>query len=394
VRRKAPALGLWTAAILLLAAGGCREKPAEPAAAETKPAETKKETKKGDVSPAKRDAALAAARVWIAPKVPIGSADFSVNTPGPKGFDPNADVDCRFSLEPIGGMTPKFYCKLPDGDTVKVKYGERPLPNGEVPAEIAATRLLTALGFPVDRMNRVRSVRCHGCPPLPQQALQCLEKGQSATICLVGVAPDRIVTFDHALIERPLEGDKIESTKDQGWSWYELDKISPKAGGSSRAELDALRLMAMLLAHWDNKGENQRLLCPEGAQRPDGTCRAPLAVIKDLGATFGPTRVDLDNWKKAPIWADAASCRVSMKTMPFEGATFEDVQISEAGRQFTLKLLRPLTRQQLNTLFDASGVAEFRRILGSRDEPQAWTEVFLAKVKQIASAGPCPRQPS
>ena len=108
------------------------------------------------------------------------------------------------------------------------------------------------------------------------------------------------MTFDKAVIERPLEGDKIEATKDQGWTWDELDKIDPKAGGSSRAEVDALRLIAILLAHWDNKGANQRLLCPPGAERPDGSCRAPVAAIKDLGATFGPKRVDLDKWKERP----------------------------------------------------------------------------------------------
>jgi hypothetical protein len=368
--------------MLALFAAGCREKPVEPTPAET--------SKKG-VPVSRREAALAAARVWIAPKVPIGSADFSVNTPGPKGFDANADVDCRFVLEPVGGTTPKFYCTLPDGDRVKVKYGERPLPNGEVPAEIVATRLLAALGFPTDRMNRVRSVRCRGCPPLPQQALQCLEKGEPAIVCLQGAAPERVMTFEHALIERPLEGDKIEATKDQGWSWNELEKIDPKAGGSSRAEVDALRLMAILLAHWDNKGPNQRLICPPGAERPDGSCRAPVAAIKDLGATFGPKRVDLNGWKQVPMWTDPASCRVSMKTLPFEGATFQDVQISEDGRRFALKLLRPLTPQQLNTLFEASGVAGFRTVLGAGHDAQAWADAFLDKVNQIASAGPCPQ---
>ena len=379
-----------TTALLALCASGCGDKPAQPVAE----AKSKTESKKKDTTSAERDAALKAARVWFAPKVPIGSADFSVNTPGPKGFDANADVDCRFSLEPVGGMTPKFYCTLPGGDTVKVKYGERPLPNGEVPAEIAATRLLAALGFPVDRMNRVRSVRCKGCPPLPQQALQCLEKGQPALVCLQGASPERTVTFDQVVIERSIEGDKIEATDDQGWSWYELDQIDPNAGGSSRAEVDALRLVAMLLAHWDNKGANQRLLCPEGAQRSDGSCGTPIAVIKDLGATFGPKRVDLDNWKKAPIWVDPAACRVSMKALPFEGATFGEAQISEAGRQFALELLRPLTRKQLDTLFDASGVAAFHGVLGKGNPPHAWTDAFLAKVEQIASAGPCPRIPS
>src|SRR6476661_3654972 len=50
------------------------------------------------------------------------------------------------------GATPKFACRLPDGDEVKVKYGRE---NGEVYAEVAASRLLWALGFGADRVYPV-----------------------------------------------------------------------------------------------------------------------------------------------------------------------------------------------------------------------------------------------
>ena len=287
-------------------------------------------------------------------------------------------------------MTPKFYVHAARRRQGQGEVRREAVPNGEVPAEITATRLLTALGFPTDRMNRVRSVKCRGCPPLPQQALKCLEKGEPAAVCLQGAAPDRVVTFQQSLIERALEGDKIEATKDQGWSWYELDKIDPKAGGSSRAEVDALRLMAIMLAHWDNKGPNQRLLCPAGASAAGRILPRADGDHRDLGATFGPNRVDLVNWTKVPMWVDPASCRVSMKGLPFDGATFPDLQISEDGRQFALKLLRQLTPQQLNTLFEASGLTAFPHIAAAAKEPQNWTAAFLAKVEQIASAGPCP----
>lgn len=365
-----------SAAILAAALVACSDRPAP--------------GKSAGARASKRDAALAAARVWAPPAVPPASADFSVNTPGPGAFDKAADVDCRFSLEPTDGTTPKFYCTLDNGERIKVKYGIA-IPNGEVPAEIAATRLLAALGFPVDRMNRVHSVRCRGCPPLPQQALQCLAKEEPAAVCLQGASPDRIVTFEQVVIERPLDGDKIQAAKDQGWSWYELEKIDPKAGGSSRAEVDALRLMAILLAHWDNKGANQKLLCPPGASRPDGSCRTPIAAIGDLGGTFGPTKVDLVNWKQRPIWTDASTCRVSMKTLPFEGATFPDTRISEEGRQMAIRLLQSLKPQQLDTLFEASGVTAFPHVAAIARDPQNWTNAFIDKVNQIAAAGPCPQ---
>jgi hypothetical protein len=239
-------------------------------------------------------------------------------------------------------------------------------------------------------MYRVHSVRCQGCPPLPQQALQCLSEGGPEVVCLQGASPSRVVTFEHAAIERPFPGRKLESASDQGWSFYELDKIDPARGGSSRAEVDALRLVAIVIAHWDNKGPNQRLVCPEGKDNPDGSCAQPLAIVQDLGAALGPKRMDLLNWRRVPVWSDAKACQVSMSTLPYHGATFTDRQISEEGRQFALKLLRGIPPAQLNTLFEAAGVTSFNHVLTEAHQPQAWTDAFVAKVDAIAAGGPCP----
>ena len=362
--------------IVALAAVSCRERPSPKPSASTSPAA------------GQRDAALAAARIRAEPAVPPSSADFSVNTPGHGTFDAGADVDCEFSRELTGGTSPKFYCTLPDGDRIKVKYGDS---NPEVPAEVAASRLMGALGFFVDRMMVVHSVRCKGCPPLPKQALECLKKGVPAAVCLQGASPGSVRTFDHVTIERPFEGRKIEGPEDEGWSWHELDKIDPAKGGSSRADVDALRVMVVVLAHWDNKGSNQRLVCAPGTDRPDGTCGSPRAVVHDLGATFGPLKADLPNWKLAPIWSDARACRLTMSSLPYKGSTFADTTITEAGRQLTLRLLRGISPEQLNTLFEASGFTRFPHVLAAAREPQSWTDAFIAKVDQIAAAGPCPK---
>ncbi len=380
VTRRIARPSLVAAAVLVLAGQGCRESHRQAQKEHGNP-------EASETALAQRDAALAGARVWLAPKVPISSVDFTRNPAGPGAFDAAQDVECTFMPKKAGGTTPKFYCRLPDGDTVKVKYGE---PNGEIPSEIVATRLLSALGFPTDRMYRVRSVRCRGCPPLPHQALQCLSEGGPEIVCLQGASESRVVAFDHAAIERPFEGRKIESSDDQGWSWYELEKIDPARGGSSLAEVDALRLVAVVITHWDNKAPNQRLVCPDGKDKPDGSCAQPLAMIQDLGAILGPTRMDLLNWRRVPVWADPRTCHVSMSTLPFNGATFADRRISEAGRQFALKLLRGLSPAQLNSLFESAGVTTFSHVSTEAHQPQAWTDAFLAKVAAIQEAGPCP----
>lgn len=338
------------------------------------------------VSPTQRADALSRAHVWRPPPQPIAGADFETNPSGPGGFHPDDEVDCTFVARTAGGTTPKFYCALGDGEVVKVKYGAS---NPELPAEVAATRLLQALGFETDRMYVVRSVRCRGCPPFPYEALECLAR-TTASICLQGAGPDKTVSFPGALIERTAPGRTIESKPGEGWAWYELDGVNPAAGGAPRAELDALRLMAVLLAHWDNKAGNQRLICPPGGEGRDGVCAAPLAMIHDLGATFGPLKLDLENWRRAAVWADRAECRVSLKSLPFGGGTFPDARISEDGRQFLLRLLHQLSRDQLRSLFAGAGVARFDPVRADARDPAAWADAFLAKVRDIENGASCP----
>jgi hypothetical protein len=341
----------------------------------------------GLVTAAQRESALAAARVWRRPAMPVHAATLGRNPADAGSFPDDTTVSCRFVVQAVNGTTPKFYCTLESGETVKVKYGRW---NPELAGEVAATRLLNALGFPVDRMYVTRGVRCLGCPPFPFAALKCIERTGAEGPCTVGASADRPVIFPGAVIERTLPGRKIEAVPDQGWTWFELDRLDPARGGSARAEIDALRLLAVLMAHWDNKGPNQRLLCPEGQDRPDGSCAAPLLMIQDLGATFGPLKIDLHNWRAVPVWEDAARCRVSMKTLPFDGATFGTHRISEEGRQFALGLLRPLTWSQLSALFTASGITDFDQVVAEAHDADGWVAAFMAKVDQITAGGPCP----
>lgn len=336
-----------------------------------------------------REEALAAARVWTPPVVPISQINLRNNPAGPGGFAEDAEVDCRFTIQDVSGTTPKFYCELPNGDVVKIKYGGS---NPELPSEVAATRLLSALGFGADRMYVVKRIRCAGCPSYPFYALRCLQEVGVKSACLPGgIDYSSIVNFDSVVVERRLEGRKIESSATPGWAWFELEKIDPLRGGSSRAEVDALRLMAMLLAHWDNKADNQRLSCAPADDRPDGSCARPVAILQDVGATFGPTKLDLHNWRNTRIWADGASCTVSMKTLPFSGATFPDWKITEEGRTLLLGLLEQLSDQQLRDLFEGSRITSFDQVPAEGRNADVWVRVFKDKVKQIREGGPCPQ---
>jgi hypothetical protein len=332
-----------------------------------------------------RDLALTRAKVWE-PTDPA-SFDFSSNPPDPSGALSEAIVSCRYRRGAADGTAPKFDCALRDGEVVKVKYSHR---SGESVAEIAASRLLTALGFPTDRMYWVPRLRCDGCPPFPFHTVWLLDRLHAREAIEPHLVSDRAAVFDWVTIERKHDGETIKSDEDKGWAWYELNRIEP-GRGATRAEVDALRLVAVLVAHWDNKSSNQRLVCldpqPLSTTHP---CARPLAMIQDLGSTFGPKRVDLTNWKAIPVWTDPGRCIVSMRQMPYGGATFQDTQISEAGRQLLAHQLSALTERQIVTLFSAARFKEFNGGDGPDADPNAWARLFLEKTRQIAQAGPCP----
>ena len=286
----------------------------------------------------------------------------------------------------------KFDCELESGVKVKVKYGRE---NAEVYADVIASRLLGALGFPADRMYVVDRVRCYGCPADPFAGLQCVNDGGAIEGCFPNLDETKYVEFDTAVIERPLKGRRVETRKERGWTWEELGKIDPAAGGAPRAHVDALRLLAIFLNHWDNKAKNQRLLCL-GEEDPPGRvfvatpCEKPLAMIQDLGGSFGPHKLDLANWASTPIWTEPARCTVSMRALPYEGSTFPDTRISEEGRRFLAERLDRLSDEQLRALFTGARLERFPAKAPGGADVEQWTRAFRNKVRAIRDGGPCP----
>ncbi len=321
-----------------------------------------------------RRTAIASGRVWS--RTDVGSMDLRRGPGGRHAPPPEALLDCTYRPDRLGGNTPKFLCTLSSGETVKVKYGRD---NGEVFAEVAASRLLWALGFGADRVYPVR-VRCRGCPD---------ERGLAATTSDVRL-------FDVATIERRRPGHAPGAAGD-GWSWQELDDVDPARGGASRAERDALTLLAVMLQHTDSKYDQQRLVC-DGRPTRGQPCPRPFMFIDDAGRTFGvanalnrdgPSSVNLEAWSGARIWADPSGCRANMPRSLT--GTLDNPVISEEGRQFLSRLLHRLTDRQLQQLFT---VARFPARVGATGPEQSrlvdgWVRAFKDKIEQI-DARTCP----
>jgi hypothetical protein len=320
---------------------------------------------------ARRDA-IRRAQVWE--KTDIPAMDMTAGPQGHGAFTPEQLVDCRFVPKQMSGNSPKFDCVIPPDDEVKVKFGRD---NGEVYAEVAATRLFWALGFPADRMYPVK-VRCEGCPEGPGMPRE--KNG----------AP---VLFDPASIERKFKGHELIAGEPGGWAWPELDDVQETAGGAPMAQRDALKLLAVFVQHTDNKAPQQRLICVDQKAEGRGTCEHPVMMVNDLGQTFGRSNlfnrdavgsVNLDEWTAAKIWSDPKRCIGYLP--PSQTGTLQNPEIHESGRKFLSDLLEQLTDQQLHDLF---AVARFEdrseRMAKPAPTIDQWVSAFKKKRGEIAS---------
>jgi hypothetical protein len=339
---------------------------------------------KPDKDSSLREAMIANARVWK--KTEVAKVDLRSGPGGPGSFAIGETVACDYKDEKLSGRSPKFVCALARDDEVKVKYGGT---NGEVYAEVAASRLLWALGFGADRMYPVRVV-CRGCP----REFGGIERTKNESV------------IDPAVVERKMPG--TEFFEKQGWKWQEFDILGEDAAPAARRERDALTLLAVLMQHSDSKALQQRLLCLDpGAKKNSDGCRRPFMMINDLGLTFGKasrfndnarSSMSLTDWVRTPVWKDESSeVRNGSEGTPrcvgnlpksFTG-TLEDPIISEPGRRFLAGLLVQLSDAQLHDLFDVARVQLRTRTPGDPLSGMAtvaeWVDAFKMKREQIVN---------
>jgi hypothetical protein len=319
-----------------------------------------------------RASVIRRAQVWK--PADIARVNFAQGPPGPGAFAPGETVRCKYLEKQLSGNSPKFACLITPDDEVKVKFGGT---NGEVYAELLASRLLWALGFGADRMYRV-NVICDRCPR------------EFAGISL----PDGSFRFSPALIERKADGGEWSGEGGSGWAWPELESIDPEAGGAPRHHRDALKLLAVMLQHTDNKPQQQRLLCLGASRDSQDGCRNPFLMISDVGLTFGratftnsnaESSANLAGWSRTPVWRDPQGCVGNLRKSIT--GSLEYPVITEAGRAFLAGLLGQLSDRQLHDLFDSALLthrlrepAAARSGFPANDE---WVRAFKDKRQQI-----------
>jgi hypothetical protein len=212
--------------------------------------------------------------LWREP-VDIKTRDL-FNGPGGRLRQPKGRL--TFLQEDLDDTRPKFLVTDEAGVRWKIKLGSEAQP------EVAATRLVWAVGYFVDENYYLARVKVENLPRLRRGAEFVLPDG----------------TVYGARIER----DERSTEKHRAWPWFH----NPFDG---TAELNGLRVVMALINNWDLTTENNAIHDRQGV--------AGAYLVGDLGATFGrvsggwmPTRNNPHDY------ADSLFIRaVSSKTVGF-----------------------------------------------------------------------------
>ena len=307
-----------------------------------------------------RDVYLEKGQVWE--KRDIQNINILLGPSSSNPILPGAEIRCRYVewKKPPVGATQKFNCALESGEIVRIKYG---IDNREIFAEVVASRLFWALGFSPDEVYSVKVI-CSGCPEKnpfkPEKNERRIER-----------------TFDSSTMEGRYAGYTIEDEddEDQGWKWKELEKVDASKGGAGSDQIDALKLLAVFVQHGDSKPQQQRMVCSKddvefSADKKTATCKRPILMVQDLGATFGKAdkttsknaKFDYERWSEISIWDQSKEtehyqrnkrrvCIGNLTSSMSASGGLSDPVITEGGRKFLADQLMQLSDAQIRDLF-------------------------------------------
>lgn len=255
-----------------------------------------------------------------------------------------------FVSEDQSGTKPKVDVTDAAGMLWTAKFASESRTGSEVHCEIAASRLVWALGYFVEEHYYVAKGTITGVEGV-------LRKRTAHAIGLDG-------RFKESRFER--EPPEI----DRGPRWDLED--NPFTGSR---ELAGLKIMAMLLNNWDARPGNTRIL------------RVPVAngieerfVLSDLGTGFGkisgrPTRWNLSDYKNSDfIRGTVGEALVFCHGLDMQPPL--SVPLDHA-RWFS-QLASQLTPRQVRKAFEASGA--------TRSEIDGFSRIVLAKIAQLREA--------
>jgi hypothetical protein len=288
--------------------------------------------------------------LWLDPS-PIASRDLYWGS-GSENRAPRAPF--TFISEDVSGTNPKVRVRDANDVEWSVKFAGTEPHKNEVHAEVAATRLVWALGYLVEENYFVPQGR--------------IEKVGALKRAAAVVAADG--SFQRARFER--EDPSMKDTE-HTWSF----KANPFRGTQ---ELSGVMILSAALHHWDLKHDNTAIVQVRRQDRLEAWY-----LFSDLGSTFGKMEAlprvlsGRDRWNLEAYRAEPLVDRVSdgKVYLNHDGTAEIDPVPLEHARWFA-SLAAQLSPDQVRRAFEAAGA--------SAEERDGFTARFLEKLQELQQA--------
>lgn len=258
-----------------------------------------------------------------------------------------------FVSENLSGTKPKINLTDAAGLNWSVKFATVRPEQNEVHAEIAATRLVWALGYFVDENYFVPEGRINGVKDLKRSAEVLTADGAFRTARFERRPPNAEPAGDW-----DIEDNRFKGTR----------------------ELSGLHILAMLLGSWDYTPGNTIVL---RVPLPNGDVEERY-MISDLGSTFGRMRGGLNRspsrWNLAEFADSRYLSGVSMRRLefrnPLQGAAPLAVPIEHA--RWFAAMLSQLGERQIRQAFEAAGATP--------DEIAGFSAQIVKRIAELQAA--------
>jgi hypothetical protein len=259
-----------------------------------------------------------------------------------------------FTKEDTAGTKPKVHVVDARGVAWSVKFDNDLQRGREVPAEIAASRIMWALGYFVEESYLVSDGRIEQLGPLERAHLVLGPDGRFA---------------DARFERRPTDIERLSKR------WGVDD--NPFVGSK---ELSGLLIVVALLNNWDFRPENTGVLRVSA-----GGVREDRYVVTDVGTAFG--RMDdsffrrHSRWNEKEYQADRAFIRRADRTtleLHYRPNGVDRARVPLRHARWLAQFTDQLTELQLRQAFAAGGA--------SRAEADAFTTRLLEKIRELRTA--------
>jgi hypothetical protein len=287
--------------------------------------------------------------LWRDP-APIGSLDLTWGN-GAAARAPRGPFQLVEEID--GGTQPKVLVTDARGTVWDVKFGK------EARAEVAATRIVWALGYLVQEVYFVRQGVVQGSSSLERAGDHIGADGR----------------FEHARFRRR---DPSISLREDSWSFAG----NPFLG---RRELSGLVILMTMINNWDIDGERNNGILEVTA--PDGS-RERQYIVMDLGASFGRMGgliSDRSKWNLGDFLAEGFIQEVGEGTIEFDydglDGALEAVPLDHA--RWFAGLAGQLRPAQLRAAFEAAGA--------TREEVDGFSRKLAGKIAMLQRVTNGPR---